>query len=254
MQVVESATVQDTAKWIDFSAALERTIAISDYLNKPSAADTLILNTELRNILKEVKGKAASQEISRQEHLFWQQFMHSTLAEISKRFSKDQVRDRQMGANLAFLQSELYKGEKVIVWAASSHLTYNGVEIEREFYQQNLRLGDYIKQAYGEKYYNIGFTGYKGKIGKLLFFPLINVKKHKLNSIEYVLGQTNQPYLFLNFNRADLPQWLQGPLVARPFGYKEMRMRLPQVMDGLFYTEEIYEKTFIPPARQEQKL
>lgn len=137
-----------------------------------------------------------------------------------------------------------------MVWAASSHLTYNGASIERTFYQQNLRLGDYIKQAYGDKYYNIGFTGYTGKIGKLLFFPLIHVKKHKENSMEHLLGQTEQPFLLLDLNKPNLPDWLQAHIIARPFGYHEISMKLPQVMDGLFYTRDIFQSKPIPVAQQ----
>ena len=151
-----------------------------------------------------------------------------------------------MGDNLVFLQRELYRDRKVIVWSASSHLTYNGANIERKFYHQNPRLGDYIKQAYGEHYYHIGFTGYQGEFGKLLFFHVLNVKKHRPNSIEHVLGQTKQPFLLIDFRKSTLPQWLQDPLIAMPFGYRETLMRLPLVMDGLFYTEKVFQKHYIP--------
>ena len=75
------------------------------------------------------------------------QFCRSTLKKMRKMYTKVKVRDEQMGETLVFLQRELYKGRKIIVWAASSHLTYNGKNIEREFYQNNLRQGDYIKSA-----------------------------------------------------------------------------------------------------------
>jgi erythromycin esterase len=264
LRASNSAIVQDTAKWRAFRASLEHAIAISDYYTKPSVADTLALNPTLKNILAELKGKTALSAARSQEQLFWQQFCRSTLAEIARKFSSKQVRDgqkmneqlrdRQMGDNLAYLQRELYKGEKVIVWAASSHLTYSGANIESAFYHQNLRLGDYIKQGYGDNYYSIGFTGYRGEFGKLFFFHVLNVKKHKPTSIEYVLGQTRQPFLFIDLNKPNLPQWLHEPLIARPFGYKEMQMRLPLVMDGLFYTEKVFQKHWIPPlVTQEQK-
>ncbi|RZJ94223.1 MAG: hypothetical protein EOO60_03520 [Hymenobacter sp.] len=264
LRASNSAIVQDTAKWRAFSVALGHAIHISDYYTKPSVADTLVLNPTLKNILAELKGKAALSAARSQEQLFWQQFCRSSLAEIARKFSdkkvqdgqklNEQLRDQQMGNNLICLQRELYKGEKVIVWAASSHLTYNGVNIESAFYHQNLRLGDYIKQGYGDSYYSIGFTGYRGEFGKLLFFHVLNVKKHKPASIEYVLGQTKQPFLFIDLNKPNLPQWLQDPLIARPFGYKEMQMKLPLVMDGLFYTEEVFQKHWIPPlVTQEQK-
>ncbi|MFD2513148.1 erythromycin esterase family protein [Pontibacter locisalis] len=246
LQKSGSTALQDTAEWGKFKAALKNAIAYSDYLNKLSEADTLALHNTLNRVLVELDDQAEVQRAPVQENFFWRQFCRSTLTEARKKFTKVQVRDVQMGENLVFLQRELYKDRKVIVWAASSHLTYNGTNIEREFYQNNLRLGDHIRQAYGEAYYNIGFTGYRGKIGKLLFFHLINVKKHKEGSIEYALGQTGYPFLFLDLNRPDLPKWLQEPLVARPFGYREMRMRIPQVMDGLFYTREIFERKPVP--------
>ncbi|GAB3636082.1 erythromycin esterase family protein [Hymenobacter arcticus] len=257
LRASNSALVQDTAKWRAFSVALKHAIDISDYYTKPSVADTLLLNPALKNILAEIKGKAALSAGRSQEQLFWQQFCRSSLAEIARKFSNKQVqagkkpneqlRDRQMGDNLMYLQRALYKGEKVIVWAASSHLTYNGANIASAFYHQNLRLGDYIKQGYGDNYYSIGFTGYRGEFGKLLFFHVLNVKKHKPTSIEYALGQTKQPFLFIDLHKPNLPQWLQDPLIARPFGYKEMHMRLPLVMDGLFYTEEVFQKHWISP-------
>ena len=248
LQTINSGLVQDTANWRAFSTSLKRAIHLSDYFTKPSPADTLILNTTLKGILAELKAKIAPPTNRLPEQLFWQQFCRSSLAEVAKKFSKaeEQVRDRQMGDNLVFLQRELYRGQKMMVWSASSHLTYNGANIEREFYHQNPRLGDYLKQAYGEHYYHMGFTGYRGEFGKLLFFHVLNVKKHRPNSIEYLLGQTKQPYLLIDFHKPALPQWLQDPLSAMPLGYKETSMRLPLVMDGLFYTEEVFQSHYIP--------
>nr|WP_255710067.1 erythromycin esterase family protein [Pontibacter harenae] len=246
LQKSGSTVLGDTTEWGKFRMALKNAVAYSDYLNKLGEADTLVLHNTLASVLVELDDREEAQRAPAQEILFWQQFCRSTLTEARKRFTKAEVRDAQMGENLVFLQRELYRDKKIIVWTASSHLTYSGKNIEREFYQNNLRLGDYIKRAYGDAYYNIGFTGYKGNIGKLLFFHLINVKKHKDNSIEYALGKTGQSYLFLDLNKPGLPQWLQEPLVARPFGYREVRMRLPQVMDGLFYTREIFERKPVP--------
>jgi erythromycin esterase len=255
LRAIHSERVQDTATWKAFSVSLERVIAISDYLTKPSAADTLVVKTTLKGLLKELQATAILPAARPQEQLFWQQFCKSTLAEVGKRFSKEQVRDRQMGDNLLALQREVYQGSKMIVWAASSHLAYNGANIASEFYHHNLRLGDYLKQGYGDRYYSIGFTGYRGEFGKLLFFHVLNVKKHQPTSIEYVFGQTKQPFLFLDLNKPNLPQWLQSPLLARPFGYKAMQMRLPLVMDGLFYTEVLFQNHWLPPvAAPEPKL
>jgi erythromycin esterase len=248
LQTINSGLVQDTAKWRAFSTSLKRAIHISDYFTKLSPADTLVLNTTLKDILAELKAQVAPPTARLPEQLFWQQFCRSSLAEVAKKFSKaeERVRDRQMGDNLVFLERELYRGQKMMVWAASSHLTYNGANIERKFYHQNPRLGDYLKQAYGQHYYHIGFTGYRGEFGKLLFFHVLNVKKHRPTSIEYILGQTKQPYLFIDLHKSALPQWLQDPLSAMPLGYKETSMRLPLVMDGLFYTEEVFQSHYIP--------
>jgi erythromycin esterase len=248
LRTIHSGIVQDTANWKAFRVSLERTIAISDYFTKPSTADTLVVNATLKGLLKELQATATLPEARPQEQVFWQQFCKSTLAEVAKRFSKEQVRDQQMGDNLLSLQRELYKGRKIMVWAASSHLAYNGANIASEFYHQNLRLGDYIKQGYGDSYYSIGFTGHHGKFGKLLFFHVLNVKKHQQNSMEYLLEKTKQPFLFVDLNNPTIPQWLKEPLIARPFGYKEMQMSLPLVMDGLFYTEAIFQNHWIPPV------
>ncbi|MBW3131021.1 erythromycin esterase family protein [Hymenobacter profundi] len=259
-----SALVQDTAKWRTFGASLARVIALSDYFTKPSVADTLVVNPILRGILAELQRTTTSSAAISPEQVFWQQFCRSSLTEIARKFSpkpgqngqnaNEQGRDWQMGDNAIFLQQALYRGEKMMVWAAASHLTYQGANIDLAFYYQNPRVGDYLKQRYGEGYYNIGFTGYRGKFGKLLFFHVLRVTTHQPNSIEYVLGQTKQPFLLLNFRQPNLPSWLQASLIARPFGYKETRMKLPMVMDGLFYTEDVFPNHWIPPvATPEQK-
>ena len=248
LETIHSSVVRDTVEWQAFSVALERAIATSDSFSKPTAADTLVLNKALRGILAEIKTLTTGPATSAPEQVFWQQFCRSLIAETTKKLTKEQVRDRQMGENLTFLQRQLYPNRKVIVWAASSHLTYNGKNIDYAFYQQNRRLGDYLKQDYGEQYYNIGFTGYQGKFGKLWFFHVLKVKNHRSSSIEYALGQTKQPFLFIDFRKAPLPQWLQNPIIARPFGYKQMSMKLPLVMDGLFYSEQVFQSHWIPPV------
>ena len=251
---MHSGQAQDTARWRAFSASLTRAIHSSDYLTKPNAADTLVLSSTLRAIAAELSGQADLPASGSAERAFWRQFCRSTLVETSRKYSKEQLRDRQMGDNVAFVQRELYGGRKVMVWAAASHLTYSGANIEREFYHRNLRLGDYIKQGYGARYYNIGFTGYRGQFGKLLFFHVLNVRKHHPASIEQLLAQTKQPFLFLDLNQPNLPQWLQRPLRAMPFGYKEMTMTLPLVMDGLFYTEAVFQRHWLPaPAAPNPK-
>ncbi|MDQ2793566.1 MAG: erythromycin esterase family protein [Bacteroidota bacterium] len=246
LRATNSALGQDTAKWRAFSTSLKRAIHISDYFTKPNAADTVVTSSGLRAILAELSSKTNVLAARPPEQLFWQQFCRSSLAEIGRKFSKEQVRDRQMADNLAFMQRELYGNRKIMVWAASSHLTYSGANIERDFYRQNLRMGDYLKQDYGDRYYHLGFTGYRGNFGKLLFFHVLNVKKHRPMSVEQLLSQTKQPFLFLDFNQPNLPPWLQGFLPAMPFGYREMPMKLPLVMDGLFYTEAVFQSHWIP--------
>jgi erythromycin esterase len=261
---IHSPAVQDTAHWRAFRAALQRVIARSDYFTKPSPADTLVLNPALRRLLVELQVPASGSAVRSPEQVFWQQFCRNSLVEIGRKFASRQVshgqntneqgRDQQMGNNALFLQQQLYPGEKMIVWAASSHLTYQGANIDLAFYHQQRRVGDYLKQVYGERYYNVGFTGYRGKFGKLLFFHVLNVKKHQPTSIEYALGQTKQPFLFIDFRQPNLPQWLRDPQLAMPFGYRELRMKLPLVMDGLFYTQDVFPNHWLRTlATSEQK-
>ncbi|RNI29914.1 hypothetical protein EFA69_10310 [Rufibacter immobilis] len=247
LESIQAEALKDSLQWVKFDVSLRKAIKISDYHTKLSTQDTLLLHKAFSGILQEITTRV-SQGTGSPQDLFWQQFCRNALVEVTRKFSSGQERDRQMAQNLNFLQGELYKSHKTIVWAASSHLTYGGENIDSEFYRRNLRLGDYLKNTYADRYYNIGFTGYEGKIGKLLFFPLIKVKKHKKNSIEYALGQTQQPFLFLDLNRQDLPDWMQAQLIARPFGYRELGMNLPKVMDGLFYTRKIFERQALRTA------
>ena len=70
LQAVNSGLVQDTAKWRAFSASLKRAVAISDYLTKPSPADTLVLNTAFKGILAELKATPVSPTAKLPDHLF----------------------------------------------------------------------------------------------------------------------------------------------------------------------------------------
>lgn len=146
------------------------------------------------------------------------------------------LRDRAMGENLVWLARNEFAGQKIIVWAATSHEMRH-----REFftteYTAYAPMGDWVDRAMGLEVYTIGFTAFNGN-------PGWEIGTAAPGSIENLIHETGAPYVFLDFRRLDAAgSWLTEPLSSWPLGYQAETTDWPATMDGLFYIQTMTPST-----------
>ena len=197
------------------------------------------------------------------EFAFWKQFLKSAAAYAdaqqylaSKSFQDSQaytnVRDPQMADNLVWLARSAYPGRKIIVWAASMHISRNPSEIKliakvdgrpveprmaATHFDNARTMGHVAWQELSTQMYSIAFTAAEGEF-KLPWWP----EAHKLDpvvpgSLEELLRATGFKYAFVDLRHRDQAgAWLSEQLASRPLGHADSQADWTQVFDGFVFT------------------
>lgn len=171
---------------------------------------------------------------------FWVQSLKSLEVSISDTHLKTDNRDKQMAANLVWLK-EKYPNKKIICWGATSHFLYNSSLIQMEskliqkvagnYYRNHSMMGDYIKEKYGDDVYTIGFIAHGGSFGINRFREIELPSK---NSLEYLIGKSENDNYFLSLKDMSLAGYL-----TRPLGHQNMTTDITKVMDGVIFNRHM---------------
>ncbi len=170
-----------------------------------------------------------------------------------------QAREKHMSDSLIWLAQEQYPNRKMIVWAASSHMTHHSKRIEVQdpmtgWFQFEdspwSPMGDAVKEALGDDWYAIMFIANSGKVGSVMGQPWM-LTEAPMGSLDAICHETGQPYLFVDLK--SLPHteggaWLNERLVARPRGYSKMQATWSEVCDAMFFTDKMTPSTRATPA------
>jgi erythromycin esterase len=194
---------------------------------------------------------------------FWRQLLESlrveargqwVLAPLRDNAQANNERDVQMAKNLLWLAREAYPGKKIIVWAASRHIARNLERVETlaeppaSAYPGMRSLGGELAAAFREPVYALGFTAWEGTAGKA-GGAVRDIGRARPDSLEGLFQQSGADLAIVDFRRP--PEgggWLRGKLVARPFGYSEMRADWTRVLDGMMFFRTMTPSTYGRPA------
>jgi erythromycin esterase len=151
-----------------------------------------------------------------------------------------------MGEQLVWLARERFPGRKIVVWMHSGHAARGlaGVEVPSPVHARLYRTlkpaGAVAHAALGDELYTVGVIAYQGQFATVFRERPEELLRPTEGSLEDLLHRTGLAHAFLDLRRAGrLPQWLGGPLIARPIGYKEMRVQWPEVFDGLLFLDRM---------------
>jgi erythromycin esterase len=167
------------------------------------------------------------------------------------------LRDTQMAKNLVWLAREAYPKRKIIVWAASLHLTRNTATIHpldnplpADYYRNVVTMGHEVWKALGKETYTLAFIAAEGKAGVPWGTPwkLGPVDGDSLEGLCVAAGQTNAIVDFRNLD--DSGAWLRKELKSRPLGHTDMVADWTNVFDGVVFTRTMYPSTLAKRARQ----
>lgn len=177
------------------------------------------------------------------EHLWHENFKELAKPNPKVDWASFNLRDRQMAENLVWLARHEYAGEKIIVWAATSHEMRHRQFFTDE-YTGYVPMGDWINRVMGADVYTIGFTAFEGKAG---IGRSWDIGMAAPGSIESLIHSTQEEYALLDFRHlGPAGSWLTEPLSCRPLGYQANTTDWPATMDGLFYIREMTPSTLVP--------
>lgn len=158
------------------------------------------------------------------------------------------TRDKQMADNLIWL-IEHNPNKKFIVWAASNHLSRNLKTLKETgdtaFFAHYIPMGEYIKNKYGDKAYSMGFTAAEGTwfIKGQMPAPKA-VKPANNNSIECYMQRANFNYGIINYRNLAKDNFLNQEIYSNPFGHNPKLGIWTNILDGIFFINEIIPPTF----------
>ncbi len=180
---------------------------------------------------------------------YWSQVVKSTEALCRFLWNTDldhpnpgslNLRDRQMADNLLWLIRGRYPAQKMIVWAATSHIIRNrralaaigGGEIGAS---GMIPMGDYLSKELGKELYALAFTSHDGRVGIRGQLPW-DLAEPRAGSVESLSFAAGYEYSFLDIRGLQPDRnGFGSTFIARPLGHTAMRGEWRQVLDGFFF-------------------
>lgn len=223
---------------IAVNEALRKAIKFSNFFTKLSSTDTTVLSETFTNVFKAADGLADKDATTQ----YWIRILNSLKVDYRRKFEKGSLRDEVMSENALWLLREKYKGQKIMLWAASAHLAYHVNLVDDKYLSEHVTMGDQLKCKLGPAFYSLVFTSYRGK-SKVGFLNL-KVDKPAEDGIEPFFYSTGKPFLFGNLRGKSLPGLCDHAGNTKIFGHKSLKMSLCEMADGIFYIENMYPATY----------
>ena len=152
-------------------------------------------------------------------------------------FASSAIRDRQMALNILWLAKHTFKSDKIIVWAANSHIIKNFTPAFKKSFRKPPSMGSFIKAdpEMGTQSFFLGFTGYSGETGRATTEKKYNIKQPRASSLESWLKEAGHRNCFVNF----IPlQNNTGSFSMNCFNWYQLNAGWQHYYDGMIYLEK----------------
>jgi len=150
-------------------------------------------------------------------------------------------RDIQMSINLKWLIEKKFKDQKIIVWAASSHIAKFSNNIDNRDLKNTETMGDHLVKTLtkSKKVYILGFTSLQGIAGRIGMRPY-DVHPLKKNSFESWINPLYR-YAFLDFSDFNKKYpYSNEDFYMCGFGHVSLMAKWNNIYDGMFYIRDMY--------------
>ncbi|GAB3173035.1 erythromycin esterase family protein [Telluribacter humicola] len=172
------------------------------------------------------------------------------IANQGKRLSHD-IREEQMASNLKWLVQTKYPYEKIIVWAANTHIMKNTQSSFKNPGLNTVTMGGYFTSdsTLSSQTYVLGFTSNYGKTQTALKAsqntpPLLIRKSRKYGFENWIDKEIKYAFIdFQAFKRKNPLFMSYFKLKAR--GHSNMAARWTELFDGIFYIREMHPSHFL---------
>lgn len=163
----------------------------SEELKKKTLNEHLIKMSELENILK-------NSDIESKD--FYIKIQNSIIQYINFRLDYSQeTRDRVMSENVNQILISSGNESKIFVWSHNFHIKKNKIT-----YTNDLAMGHYLKEKYGDEYYSLGFDFATGEFNAYSIenreIEIFSITEPMNNTSSELFNESNLDYFFLDFN------------------------------------------------------
>lgn len=143
------------------------------------------------------------------------------------------VRDSMMAENIYWLMNNKFKNQKIIVWAANSHISKEPYSITSPSPVKS--MGSFLKSKLQEEdSYTLGFTSRGGTHG---IFRSTKISKPLASSLEsWVPDDVN--FAFLDLKKAR--EFANESFTMRAFSHGNIKFNWQSKFDGIFYIKEMH--------------
>ncbi|MBN1974173.1 MAG: ankyrin repeat domain-containing protein [Sedimentisphaerales bacterium] len=214
---------------------LKKLFVLSRQLSKSSQDRDMISHNALSLWNKVLDDARASEELSEVELAFWRQFAASTSTfalMLTDPNASGNLRDEQMARNLIWLVNTVYPNRKIIVWAASSHISRNP--------PSGTSMGHEVYKVLGKTVYTIAFTAAEGWWKVLSSNVPEQLAPPEAGSVEELLVQAGLQNAFIDFRNLNPDgAWFEEKLIARPFGYVNHEYNWTEMFDAIIFTRNM---------------
>ncbi|HVX00139.1 MAG TPA: erythromycin esterase family protein [Candidatus Babeliaceae bacterium] len=144
-------------------------------------------------------------------------------------------RDLQMALNLAWLTETKFKGQKIIVWSANSHIARSLRQIEDTLFKSARPMTEVFNGLVKKKIYVMGFTSYKGTAQRIFRQPYSFEQKNNDN-LESWININKFNYAFLDFEKYNSTiSGQQQNFSMATLGHISVAAPWNKMFDGIFY-------------------
>jgi erythromycin esterase-like protein len=168
-------------------------------------------------------------------------------------------RDPQMARSFRWLASGEFAGRRIIVWAATAHLTRHTqtlVPIDRDWdYSEVEHMGDTVYRDFGEQLYTIAVTSHHGRTGRV--WPEGSNRESHIEDVDLPIPDTfedlahraGSAVTFHDLRGRPEGHWLRGAFVARPLGFIPTSAVWADVVDAFLFIDEMTPDTSLRRPR-----
>lgn len=148
-------------------------------------------------------------------------------------------RDFQMAKNLAWLTETKFKGQKIIVWSANSHIARSLKQIDDTLFKNARPMTEVYDSLVKKKIYVMGFTSYKGTAQRI-FRNAYSFDQKNEDNLESWINIKKFNYAFLDFkNYNSSVSNLQPKFYMSTLGHISVGAPWNKMFDGIFYLYDI---------------
>lgn len=151
------------------------------------------------------------------------------------------IRDKQMADNLQWLVKTKYPREKIIVWAANSHILKSPEGIVGNSTLLNTMGNFFVKdQKLLSETYILGFSSREGTAGRIGGGGIYTVENKDRSSFENYFPE-KIAYAFIDFKKFQLSNPGQHPsFIMKGIGHTLYNAKWTECYDGIFYIRDMY--------------